>query len=98
MIKDSKSSKVVGPAPVATMFRIEAEDVSRFEGEGGPEAPEPRVQDQHQTDPSTWNEMVARYQNPTVWRGVRQVVNTLIPDCPSFRLSPFYVFRQRHPC
>src|SRR5689334_7448363 len=79
MINDSNSTKGIRPAPVATMRRVEPEDLSRFEGEGGPEGPEQRNQDQRQPDPSTWKEIVARYQKPAFWRGVWQVVNTLIP-------------------
>src|SRR6266516_6635376 len=67
------------PAPVATMKRGEVDDLSRFEGEGGREAPEQRIQDQRQADTSAWKEIVARYQEPALWRGVWQVVNTLIP-------------------
>src|SRR6266498_5904911 len=79
MKADSKSIKGARPASVATMNRMETEDLSRFEGEGGPEAPEQRIQDQRQADTSTWKEIVARYQKPAVWRGVWQVVNTLVP-------------------
>src|SRR5438034_9364210 len=61
------------------MKRGEAEDLSRFEGEGGPEAPEQRIQDQRQPDTSAWKQIVARYQEPALWRGVWQVVNTLVP-------------------
>src|SRR6266498_3562084 len=98
MINDSNSAKGARSTPVATVTRAEAEDVSRFEGESGPEAPEQGTHDKRQPDSSTWKEIVVRYQKPAIWRGVWQVVNMLIPDCPSFRLSPFYVFRQRHPC
>ena len=79
MINDSNSVKGVHPAPVATLKRVESEELSRFEGEGGPEAPEQRTHDQRQPDPSTWKEIVARYQKPAFWRGVWQVVNTLVP-------------------
>jgi len=61
------------------MKRGEADDFSRLEGEGGLEAPEQRVQDQRQADPSAWKEIVARYQEPALWRGVWQVVNTVVP-------------------
>ncbi len=61
------------------MKRGEAEDLSRFEGEGGPEAPEQRIQDQRQPDTSAWKQIVARYQEPALWHGVWQVLNTLIP-------------------
>jgi len=61
------------------MKRADAEDLSRFEGEGGPEAPEQRTHDLRRPDPSAWKEIVVRYQKPAIWRGVWQVVNTLIP-------------------
>ena len=61
------------------MKRGEADDLSRFEGEGGPQAPEQRLQDQRQADTSAWKEIVARYQEPALWRGVWQVVNTVVP-------------------
>ena len=61
------------------MRRVEPEELSRFEGEGGPEGPEQRNQDEHQPDPSIWKKIVARYQKPSLWRGVWQVVNTLVP-------------------
>ncbi len=32
-----------------------------------------------QTDTSTWKNIVARYQKPSVWRGLWQVVNTFVP-------------------
>jgi omega-6 fatty acid desaturase (delta-12 desaturase) len=80
MINDSNSAKaVVHAASVARIRRVEPEDLSRFEGEGGPEAPEQRNRDQRQPDPSTWKEIVARYQKPALWRGVWQIVNTLVP-------------------
>src|SRR5213593_3976712 len=79
MINDSNSAKSVRPAPVATMRHGEPDELSRFEGEGGPEAPEQRIRDQRQPDPSTWKEIVARYQKPAIWRGVWQVLNTLVP-------------------
>ncbi len=34
---------------------------------------------EHPAHPSAWKEIVARYQKPAVWRGVWQVVNTLVP-------------------
>src|SRR3954468_13539452 len=34
---------------------------------------------QPQSSTAAWKEIVARYQQPAVWRGVWQVVNTLIP-------------------
>jgi omega-6 fatty acid desaturase (delta-12 desaturase) len=37
------------------------------------------IQDVRQTDTSVWKEIVARYQKPAVWRGVWQIVNTLVP-------------------
>jgi len=82
MINDSnysKSAKGIRPAPVAATRRVEPEELSRFEGEGGPEGPEQRIRDQRQPDASTWKEIVARYQKPAFWRGVWQVVNTLVP-------------------
>ena len=79
MINDSNSAKGGHPASVVTMRRLETEDLSRFEGEGGPEAPEPRTCEQREPGPSTWKEIVVRYQKPAIWRGVWQVVNTLIP-------------------
>ena len=79
MINDSSFAKGEHSAPVATMKRGEADDFSRLEGEGGLEAPEQRIQDQRQADPSAWKEIVARYQEPALWRGVWQVVNTLVP-------------------
>src|SRR5216117_1266963 len=79
MINHSNSAKGEYPLPFATMKRGEAEDLSRLEGEGGLEAPEQRIQDQRQADPSAWKEIVARYQEPALWRGVWQVVNTLVP-------------------
>ncbi len=60
------------------MSRVEPEDLSRFEGEGGRQNPEPRGADKK--PPSlAWKEIVARYQKPSVGRGVWQVVNTLVP-------------------
>src|ERR1044071_7907492 len=79
MINDLNSAKGVRRAPVATMRRVEPEESPRIEGEGGPESPEQRIQDQRRPDPSTWKEIVARYQKPDFWRGVWQVVNTLVP-------------------
>ena len=79
MRDDSNLTKRERQARAATMSGVEPEDLSRFEGEGGPEAPEQRTHDQRQPDPSTWKEIVARYQRPAVWRGVWQVVNTLVP-------------------
>ena len=32
-----------------------------------------------QTDTSAWKEIVARYQKPSIGRGVWQIVNTLVP-------------------
>src|SRR5437016_12995049 len=32
-----------------------------------------------QADPTGWKAIVARYQKPAVWRGVWQIVNTLVP-------------------
>jgi omega-6 fatty acid desaturase (delta-12 desaturase) len=32
-----------------------------------------------QTDTSTWKEIVARYQKPSLWRGIWQIANTLVP-------------------
>src|SRR4030088_590251 len=37
------------------------------------------IQDVRQTDASVWKEIVARYQKPAVWRGVWQILNTLVP-------------------
>ena len=79
MINDSNSVKGVHPAPVATLKRVESEELSRFEGEGGPEEPEQQIEDQRQPDRSTWEEIVSRYQKPDIWRGVWQVINTLVP-------------------
>src|SRR6266487_3778164 len=79
MKNDSNCAGSEHLAPVATMKRGEINDLSRFEGEGGPEAPEQRIQDHRQADTSAWKEIVARYQEPALWRGVWQVVNTLVP-------------------
>src|SRR5438477_12080088 len=37
------------------------------------------AKDATRTDTSRWKEIVARYQKPAIWRGVWQVVNTLVP-------------------
>src|SRR6185369_15378598 len=38
-----------------------------------------RTKDQGKTNPAAWKEIVARYQKPSIPRGVWQVVNTLVP-------------------
>src|SRR6266436_258066 len=78
MKNDSKLTQREQKASDATMSRVEPEDLSRFEGEGGRQNPEPRGADKK--PPSlAWKEIVARYQKPAVGRGVWQVVNALVP-------------------
>ncbi len=31
------------------------------------------------TDVSTWKQIVLRYQKPALWRGLWQILNTLVP-------------------
>src|SRR6266566_5164445 len=33
----------------------------------------------HKTNPHAWKAIVAKYQNPALWRGLWQVLNTLVP-------------------
>lgn len=79
MIESPTSTNGERPAPGAPMKSVEPEDLLRFEGEGGREAPEHGIQDERQTSASAWKESVARYQKPAALRGVWQVVNTLVP-------------------
>ena len=79
MTDDSKLTNRERQARAATPSWVEPEDLARFEAEGGLEAPEQPTQAQGQASTSTWKETVARYQKPAVWRGVWQVVNTLVP-------------------
>src|ERR1700739_4628747 len=78
MENDSDFTKRERQASDATASRIESEDLSRFEGEGGRQIPEQRGQDERPAG-LAWKEIVARYQKPSVGRGVWQIVNTLVP-------------------
>lgn len=72
----SKSERLVDP----TTARVNPEDLSRFEGEGGRHLPEAQpVADKRPASVWDWKAIVARYQKPSVGRGLWQVVNTLIP-------------------
>src|ERR1700745_1457101 len=78
MINDSAITKRERPASDATASCIEPGDLSRFEGEGGRQIPEQPGQDEPPAG-LAWKEIVARYQKPSVGRGVWQIVNTLVP-------------------
>jgi omega-6 fatty acid desaturase (delta-12 desaturase) len=79
MINDSNVSNRERPARAATISRVEPEDLSRLEGEGGRQVPEQSGEDESPVETSAWKAIVARYQKPSVGRGVWQIVNTLVP-------------------
>src|SRR5260370_1377443 len=78
MKNDSRLTQRERKASDATVSRVEPEDLSRFEGEGGRQNPEPRGAEKKPAS-LAWKEIVARYQKPSVGRGVWQIVNTLVP-------------------
>ena len=61
------------------MSRVEPEDLSRFEEEGGRQVPDQRGGNECPVKTSAWKEIVVRYQKPSVGRGAWQIVNTLVP-------------------
>jgi len=65
-------------APPATAAGVKAEDMSRFEGEGGRVGPEERVQ-AREPDTAAWKKIVAQYQKPSLRRALWQMVNTIGP-------------------
>jgi len=78
MKNDSNITKRERTTSDATMSRVEPEELSRFEGEGGRQVPEQRGPDERPAS-LAWKEIVVRYQKPSVGRGVWQIVNTLVP-------------------
>src|SRR5258708_29767693 len=78
MKNDSNDTNRELKASAATMPGVEPEDLSRFEGEGGRQNPGPSGADEKPRS-ETWKEIVARYQKPSVRRGVWQIVNRLVP-------------------
>jgi omega-6 fatty acid desaturase (delta-12 desaturase) len=79
MRDDSDLTKRERQARAAMMSRIEPEDLSRFEEEGGRQVPEQRSEDERPVKTAAWKDIVARYQKPSVGRAVWQIVNTLVP-------------------
>jgi len=66
------------------------EDLSRYEGEGG-QVLEEGDEVRQPAHASAWKEIVARYQKPSVGRGVWQIVNTLVPYVALWYLMYFAV-------
>jgi acyl-lipid omega-6 desaturase (Delta-12 desaturase) len=80
MRADSNLTKPERPAATATMSRVEPEDLTRLEGEGGRQvSAQQQSEDEGTMKISAWKEVVARYQKPSLARGVWQIVNTLVP-------------------
>ena len=65
------------PDPAAT-FQSQAQNLSRFEGEGGLPTSHSDVEIQKKNTPA-WKAVVARYQKSSTKRAVWQFVNTLVP-------------------
>src|SRR5437867_5332241 len=79
MRNDSNLTERERQTRAAMTSRVEPEDLSRFEEEGGRQIPEQRSEDERPVKTWAWKEIVARYQKPSVGRGVWQIVNTLGP-------------------
>src|SRR5687768_12960765 len=62
-----------------TAGRAKAEDVSRFESEGGRIAPEQRTDTKPSAPDASWKQIVLEYQKPSTGRALWQTVNTLVP-------------------
>jgi omega-6 fatty acid desaturase (delta-12 desaturase) len=59
---------------------VDPQDLSRFEGEGGRQFPDEQpIADKPAASAWDWKAIVARYQKPSVGRGLWQIVNTLVP-------------------
>jgi hypothetical protein len=93
MRDDSNLTKLERQARAATMSGVEPEDLSRFEEEGGRQIPEQRSEDERPVKTSAWKEIVARYQKPSVGRGVWQIVNTLVPYAALWNFMYLSVWR-----
>src|SRR3989442_6654281 len=79
MRDDSNLTKPEREAAAATMPRVEPEDLTRLEGEGGRQVSEQRSEGEGTMKILAWKKVVARYQQPSLARGVWQIVNTLVP-------------------
>jgi len=79
MRNDSNLTERERQTRAAMMARVEPEDLSRFEEEGGRQVPEQRSEDERPVKTWAGKEIVARYQKPSVGRGVWQILNMLGP-------------------
>jgi len=79
MINDSNLTKPGPQTSGATESRAAGtQELLNFEAEGGQQSSREPATDQHQSSVD-WKEIVARYQKPSIGRGVWQLVNTLVP-------------------
>src|SRR2546425_5617621 len=78
MLRDSNLTEPDRKQAAAAAAPVTTDDFSKLDGAAGGQIPPPRSENERPTNPA-WKEIVARYQKPSVGRGVWQIVNTLVP-------------------